>query len=170
MGADFDVMHYAEANRFQRMMRGAGATRPGSWLFIRALDHVDRPIFRMTRGRHTLTSLLTGLPVGVLITTGARSGQPRHNPLLVFPTRDGLVVMASNYGQTRHPSWYHNLKKRPQAELVMAGRRLKVEATELQGEERDRVWSEGLEVYPGWSTYERWTGGRRIPILLLRTV
>lgn len=169
-GPGFDVMRYARANRFQRMMRGTAATRPGSWLFIRVLDHVDRPIFRWTRGRHTLTSIVTGLPVGVLTTTGARSGQPRRSPLLVFPTSEGLVVVASNYGQARHPSWYHNLRAHPEAEMTIRGRRHRIRARQVEGEQRERIWREGLEIYPGWTTYERWTGGRRIPILLLEPV
>ena len=108
---------YAEANRFQRAMRRSGGTRAGSWLYIRVLHRIDQPVFRMTDGRHTFTSLLTGLPIGVLRTTGARSGQPRHSPLLIYPTAAGELVIASNYGQARHPDWYHNLVANPAATL-----------------------------------------------------
>jgi deazaflavin-dependent oxidoreductase (nitroreductase family) len=157
-------------NRFQRLMRSSGGTRAGSWVYIRALDHIDQPIFRATRGRHTLTSLLTGLPIGILKTTGARSGQPRHSPLLIYPTSAGQMVIASNYGQARHPAWYHNLMADPEAELVIEGARRRVRARQLEGEVRDRVWRESVQTYPGLKAYERWAEGRSIPILLLEPV
>lgn len=157
-------------NRFQRLMRSTGGTRVGSWIYIRALDHVDQPIFRLTRGRHTLTSLLTGLPIGVLTTTGARSGQPRHSPLLIYPTTAGQMVIASNYGQRRHPAWYHNLVANPDASLVLWGTEHRVRARQLESAERDRIWRESRETYPGLNAYERWAGDRRIPILLLEAV
>jgi deazaflavin-dependent oxidoreductase (nitroreductase family) len=157
-------------NRFQRLMRASGGTRAGSWIYIRALHRVDQPIFRATRGRHTLTSLLTGLPIGVLRTTGARSGQARHSPLLIYPTSAGQMVIASNYGQARHPAWYHNLMARPEGALVLQGREHRVTARLLQGESRERIWRESVQTYPGLAAYERWAGGRHIPILLLEPV
>jgi deazaflavin-dependent oxidoreductase (nitroreductase family) len=163
-------MHPAGPNRFQRLMRSSGGTRAGAWLYIRALHRVDQPIFRMTRGRHTLTSLLTGLPIGVLRTTGARSGWPRNSPLLIYPTSAGQMVIASNYGQARHPAWYHNVVANPQATLVLRGREHRVTARRLQGDTRDRIWHESVQTYPGLKAYERWAAGRDIPILVLERV
>jgi hypothetical protein len=36
-----------------------------------------------------VSSLISGLPVVFLTTTGARSGQPRTSPVLGFPTDEG---------------------------------------------------------------------------------
>lgn len=157
-------------NRFQRAMRGSGGTRVGSWVYIRALHRVDQPIFRMSGGRHTLTSLLTGLPIGVLTTTGARSGQPRRSPLLIYPTSAGPLLIASNYGQTRHPAWYHNLVAHPEATLTLRGTDRRVRARQLEGETRTQIWREALETYPGLRAYERWAEGRAIPLFLLEPV
>lgn len=154
-------------NAFQRAMRSSGGTRIGSWVYIRALHRVDQPVFRATGGRHTLTSLLTGLPIGVLRTTGARSGRPRNSPLLIYPTSAGQMVIASNYGQAQHPAWYHNLIAQPEATLVLGGRGQRVTARRLQGDTRERIWRESLKTYPGLKAYERWAGGRSIPIFLL---
>jgi deazaflavin-dependent oxidoreductase (nitroreductase family) len=155
------------ANRFQRLMRQTGGTRAGSWLYIRALHRVDQPIFRATRGRHTLTSLLTALPIGVLTTVGARSGQTRRSPLLIYPTSAGQLLIASNYGQAGHPAWYHNLMAQPVATLVLHGVAHRVKARQLEGEARERTWDEAVLTYPGLRAYERWAGGRRIPLFLL---
>jgi len=39
--------------------------------------------------------------------------------VLGLPTPDGLVVIASNYGQQRHPAWYYNLRANPAGEIAV---------------------------------------------------
>jgi deazaflavin-dependent oxidoreductase (nitroreductase family) len=161
---------FAEANALQRGLRRFASSGPGSWLFARVLHHVDRPVYRATRGRHTLTSLLAGLPIVVLTTTGARSGRTCSVPLLGLPTPDGIAVIASNYGQRHHPAWYYNLRSDPAAEIAVDGLRTRVRAVEVEGEQRARIWEQGLKIYPGWSTYERRAGDRRIAVFVLEPV
>ena len=160
-------MTYEQASAFQRLVRPFAASGPGSWIFARVLHHIDRPLHRLTRGRHTLASLLSGLPVVMLTTTGARSGMPRTVPVLGLPTPDGLVVIASNYGQQRHPAWYHNLLTRPTGQVTVQGATRPFRATAAEGEQRERIWQEGLRIYPGWSQYERRASHRRIAIFVL---
>jgi deazaflavin-dependent oxidoreductase (nitroreductase family) len=161
------VLTFDRANRFQRAIRRFAATGPGSWLAIRVMHRIDKPVFRWTRGKHTLTSLATGLPVVFLTTTGARSGQPRTSPVLGFPTGEGLVVIASNYGQAHHPAWYHNLRANPEGEAAVDGQALRFRAIQADGEQRERIWREGLRIYPGWATYERRAPERRIAVFVL---
>ncbi|MGH3086363.1 MAG: nitroreductase family deazaflavin-dependent oxidoreductase [Rubrobacteraceae bacterium] len=160
-------MRYKEANPFFRFMRGFAATAPVSWFFARALHHIDRPVFQLTKGRHTFASVVSGLPVVMLTTTGAKSGKRRALPLLGLPDGERIVVVASNYGQRHHPSWYHNLLAHPEATLSAGGKIRNVVAREVKGEERERLWRKGLEVYPGWVGYERRAGERRIPVMAL---
>lgn len=160
-------MIYREANPFYRFMRSFAAIRPVSWLFARTLHHIDRPVFRLTGGKHTFASLVTGLPVVMLTTTGAKSGKKRTLPLLGLPDGEKTVVIASNYGRLHHPSWYHNLRLHPEATLSVGGESRRVVAREVEGEERDRLWQRGLAVYPGWRGYGRRAGDRRIPVLAL---
>jgi deazaflavin-dependent oxidoreductase (nitroreductase family) len=103
----------------------------------------------------------------MLTTTGARSGASRSVPVLGFPTDDGLVVIASNFGQDTHPAWYYNLRANPDGEVEVAGVRRPFRAVEAEGEQRDRIWQQGLKVYPGWSTYERRASHRRIAVFIL---
>lgn len=161
---------YADANPLRRALRRVAASGPGSWLFARVLHHVDGPVYRLTGGRHTLASLLSGIPVVMLTTTGARSGQPRTVPVLGLPTSDGLVVIASNFGRHRHPAWYHNLRAHPEGEVSVDGVTRRFRAVEADGEQRERIWREGLRVYPGWSQYERRASHRRIAVLILQPV
>jgi deazaflavin-dependent oxidoreductase (nitroreductase family) len=161
------ALPYSDANAFQKFVRRFAASGPGSWLFARVLHHIDRPIYRLSGGRHTLASLVSGLPVVMLTTTGARSGVSRSVPVLGFPTDEGLVVIASNYGQEKHPAWYYNLRANPEGEVEVAGESRPFRAVEIEGEQRDRIWQEGLKVYPGWSTYERRASHRRIAVFIL---
>jgi deazaflavin-dependent oxidoreductase (nitroreductase family) len=160
---------YRRANPLRRLMRLSGAVRPISWLYARTLHHADRIVYRLTRGRATFVSLVTGLPIVMLTTTGARSGQRRTLPLVALPDGDRLVIIASNYGQARNPAWYHNLRANPRATITFEGVTREVVARELEGEEREREYQRGISIYPGWVQYrERTAERRRIPVIELR--
>ena len=162
-----ETRSFADANAIQRLLRRFAASGPGSWLFARILHHIDRPVYRLTGGRHTFAALVSGLPVVMLTTTGARSGLQRTVPVLGLPTSDGIAVIASNYGQAHDPAWYYNLRADPAGEIAVDGERRRFRAVEAQGDQRDRIWQQGLRVYPGWSQYERRASNRRIAIFVL---
>ena len=88
-------------------------------------------MYRASRGRATFTSWMTGLPIVMLTTTGAKSGRRRTLPVLGVPNDGNLVVIASNYGQDRNPAWYHNLRAHPRASITFQGERREVVAREL---------------------------------------
>lgn len=164
------MITYDEANAVQRALRRLVASRYGSLVAARVLHRLDGPVFRATRGRQSLSSLVSGLPVVFLTTTGARSGRPRTVPLLGLPTEDGLAVIASNFGQGHHPAWYHNLLAHPEGEVSVDGRRRRFRAVRVEGERRDRIWRQGLAYYPGWTQYERRADKRRIAVFVLEPV
>jgi len=161
---------YDQANLLQKVLRRFAASGPGSWLFARVLHRIDRPVHRLTHGRYTLASLLSGIPVVMLTTTGAKSGRPRTVPVLGIPTHETVAIIASNFGQHRHPAWYHNLRAHPEAEVVVDGVHRRVRAVEASGELRAEIWKDGLRVYPGFSQYERRASHRRISVFVLEPV
>lgn len=158
---------YDQANILQRVLRRVAASGPGSWLFARVLHHIDRPVHRLTRGRATFASLLAGMPVVMLTTTGAKTGEPRTVPVLGIPTGATVAIIASNYGQRRHPGWYHNLRAHPDAEVEIRGERRRVLAVEADDERRAQIWQQGLRIYPGFGQYERRAAHRRITVFVL---
>jgi deazaflavin-dependent oxidoreductase (nitroreductase family) len=158
---------WEESNALQRAVRRFAASGPGSWLFSRMLDRLDRLIFRVTKGRHMASSLLSALPVAMVTTRGARSGQARTVPLLAMPTDDGLAVIGSNYGKPKHPAWRHNLRANPDGEVEVEGRRWAFSAVELEDDRRERVWQEALRTYPGFSGYATRAAPRRISVFIL---
>lgn len=160
-------IEFDSANLVQRGLRRFASSDPGSWLFVRLAHRIDRPLYRWTDGKHTFASLISGIPVVMLTTTGARSGIRRTVPVLGLPSSEGLVVVASNFGQRRHPAWYHNLRKDPTGEVAIEGRSQAFRAVVATGDRRERIWREGLEVYPGWSQYEDRASNRRIAVFVL---
>jgi deazaflavin-dependent oxidoreductase (nitroreductase family) len=160
-------MRFSESNGRQRAIRRFASSGPGSWFFARVLHHVDKPVYRLSGERFTLTSLLAGLPMAMLTTTGAKSGEPRTVPVLGLPTPDGLAVISSNYGQRNHPAWYHNLRANPEGRVSVDDDARDFRAVEAEGERRERVWQEALDVYPGFATYEKRASHRRIAVWVL---
>lgn len=161
---------YEQASALQRGVRRFAASGPGSWIFARVAHHIDRPVFRLTGGQRTFATLISGLPIVMLTTTGARSGVPRTVPVLGLPTPDGLAVIASSYGRERHPAWYHNLRANPVGRVSVDGTERAFHATEAQGDVRERIWQEGLRIYPGFSQYERRASHRKIAVFVLNEV
>src|SRR5436305_9809121 len=160
---------YDRANILQRILRRFAASGPGSWLFARVLHRIDRPVHRLTRGRHTFSSLVSGMPVVMLTTTGAKTGNPRTVPVLGIPTDGTIAIIASNFGKYRHPAWYHNLQAHPQADVVIEGTHRRVRASEAEGDLRTRIWQEALRVYPGFGEYERRAAHRHISVFVLQS-
>ena len=159
--------NHTDSNVLRRAIRRSAGWKPLSLFYARTLHLLDRAVFRLTSGRVTFTSWLAGLPVAWLTTTGAKSGAKRTSPVVAIPAGDGrLVVIASNYGQERNPSWYHNLCKNPQVRIVFDGSDRTMLARELEGDERDHWYERGIDIYPGWVQY-RERAPRRIPVIEL---
>jgi len=161
------VRDFARANAWQRGIRRFAASGPGSWLFSRTLDHLDRVVFRATRGRHIASSLLSGLPIAMVTTKGARSGEPRTVPLVGLPTEDGLAIIGSRYGNAKHPAWRHNLRTHAGGEVEIEGSRWAFRAEEIEDERRERIWQQALESYPGYAVYAKRAAPRRISVFVL---
>ena len=158
---------YADANAGHRLVRRFGATRPGAWFFARTLDHLDKPVYRWSGGRTTVAAVLSGLPIVMLTTTGAKSGRQTTSPVLGFEDGDDVIVIGSNYGQAHHPAWVHNLRANPRAHLEIRGVAREVTAEEATGPERERHVELASAVYPGYRVYVKRAAPRRIAVIRL---
>src|SRR4026208_703435 len=78
-------------------MRRMAGWRPVSWLYARILSPIDPAVSRISGRRMTFVRLVSGLPVLLLTTTGARTGAKRTQPLLYLREGDALVVIGSNW-------------------------------------------------------------------------
>ncbi|MGB2919203.1 MAG: nitroreductase/quinone reductase family protein [Mycobacterium sp.] len=146
---------------------GKVAASPGGQWFLRHISpRVDPTLMRITRGR--LSSLGTW-PRSVLLShTGAKSGIERATPLIYFTDGDRVILVASNYGGTRHPAWYHNVMANPTVTLCGGGFEGRFVGEEVTGAERDRLWALAKQWNPGYNQYEASSGDRGIPLLALK--
>ena len=163
------MKRYDEAGAFPRLIRRTGGTRPMAWLYGHIQEPLDRFVYRRTSGRATLTSWLGDVEMTMLTTTGAKTGQERTHVVLGLPDGDRVIVVASNYGRQHHPNWYHNLIANPRASIEIRGVSREVIAHELDGAERERYYQRGIDLYPGFTLYQR-RAHRRIPVLVLEPV
>jgi deazaflavin-dependent oxidoreductase (nitroreductase family) len=161
------VTSYAEADRPRRLVRRLAATRGGSWVVARVGHRADRLVYRLSGSRTTLAGIVSGLPMVMLVTTGARSGRETRTPLLAVIEGDAVIVVGSNLGQPQHPAWIHNLRANPQARVEVQGRAREVRAEEIEGAERERYLALATEIYPGFPDYVRRAAPRRIAIMRL---
>lgn len=75
----------------------------------------------------------------LLTTTGAKSGEPRVAPLVVFRIDGRLLIVAGYGGANVNPAWVHNLRARPRAQVETATGSFDVVARELDSSEREAV-------------------------------
>jgi deazaflavin-dependent oxidoreductase (nitroreductase family) len=132
-----------------------------------AMDQFNRLFiaqFRANSGK--VTGQLTGAPMLLLNTIGARSGAARTTPLGYVRDGDAYVIMASKSGAPTNPAWYHNLLAHPTATIEIGDERFEVSHRLVEGEERDRIWERFVTQWPMQADYQRATS-RRIPMVVL---
>jgi len=135
---------------------------PGRWLTRRVAPRVDRRLLRWSRGR--LSSAVV-TPELLLIHTGAKTGRRRTTPLTYCTDDDRVIVVASNYGGSRHPLWYYNVLAQPRVTISAGGYTGTFVGQEVSGTERARLWDLATAFIPSYADYERLAGGRTIPVL-----
>jgi deazaflavin-dependent oxidoreductase (nitroreductase family) len=148
--------------RAKRIVAKVAFTPVGRWLLRNVLPHVDPLLVRLSHG---WISTVAVTPVVLLTHTGARSGTRRTTPLIYFTDRDRVILIASNYGSSRNPAWYHNVKANPEVTLRIRGFEAPFVGAEVTGAERDRLWALATGWLAGYEEYQRLAGRRQIPML-----
>jgi deazaflavin-dependent oxidoreductase (nitroreductase family) len=132
------------------------ASPAGTLAFRRIIAPLDR---RTGAG----VSRALRVPVGVLETTGARTGRPRRTALLYQHDGNAIVIVASNYGEPAPPAWLRNLTQHPHVRFDGRNYTARVAA----GAERDRRWRTAVDFYAGYAAYAGRT--RRMIALVILT-
>ena len=102
----------------------------------------------------------------LLHTVGAKSGQPRVNPVVTFADDDRLVIIASAAGASKSPAWYHNLVANPEVEVEYGTERFRAFATTAEEPERSELYAKMAADFPAFSEYAGKTE-RVIPVVTL---
>lgn len=139
-------------------MPGKSALSPTAW--------VREQTRRIIETGTTESVSISGHPVILLTTRGAKSGRLYKVPLMRVE-HDGVYgVVASGGGAPKHPAWYHNLKAEPHVELQDGTAVRGYRAREVTGQERAVWWKRALAVYPHYASCQEKTT-RPFPIFVL---
>ena len=155
---------------FHRFAQRMASTSAGAWFLSRAMHPLDRLTLKLSGGRFSAAEVVAGLPIVMIEMTGARSQLPRSVPLIYVQIEaepEKLALVATNWGQRRHPAWYFNLKAHPNVTCTLKGRRRAYKAHVASVDEYQWYWPAAVETYPGYDLYRRRISGREIPILIL---
>ena len=131
----------------------------------RLVTRVHPHVYRATGGRWFVGRNFGVLNV-IVTMTGRRSGRLREVPLYAFEDCARLVVIGSNAGSDREPAWVGNLRANPSASVRVGSVVRRVQAREVEGEERDRLWGLAAGGYPGYELY-RTMSDRHLPVIVL---
>lgn len=133
--------------------------------FIKAMSLANTWLFQATGGRLG-SRYWGGAPVGLLTTTGRRSGRPRTTPLIYLADGERIVVVASQGGFPRHPLWYENLVARPEVRFRTSERGGRYRARTASPAEKSAYWPKLCAIYRDYDDYQRRTD-REIPVVVL---
>ena len=114
----------------------------------------------------TQGTTLRGLPVILLITKGAKSGNIRKSPLMRVEHDGSYAVVASKGGAPENPVWYYNVVANPDVELQDGPSKWDMVAREVTGDEKKVWWDRAVAAYPDYAEYQKKTD-RPIPVFVL---
>ncbi len=106
------------------------------------------------------------VPLLLLTTRGAKSGQQRINPLTYLLDGGRLFIFAAKGGSPTNPDWYHNLVAHPQVIVEVGTEQFEATAVPVSGEKRDQIYARETQIHPGAADYEKKTT-RKIPVVEL---
>lgn len=132
-----------------------------TWLKIQSRIH--QFVYRLSGGK---IGSYFGAETLLLTTIGRKSGQSRTTPLYYVEDSQNWAVVASNAGSEKHPAWFLNLQASPSAKIQIREKQFDVKIQIAQQEERDRLWSQFVDIFAGYQTYQDETE-REMPIVIL---
>jgi deazaflavin-dependent oxidoreductase (nitroreductase family) len=120
--------------------------------------------FRRNEGK--VGGFFENITLLLLHTTGAKSGQPRLNPVATIVDGDRYVIAASKAGAPTNPAWYHNIVTNPEVTVELGTDKFEARAEVAPEPERTELYKRMAALYPGFAEYERKTD-RVIPVITL---
>lgn len=107
-----------------------------------------------------------GVQTLLLTTRGRKTGRLRRTALIYGRDGDRYLVVASNGGSKKHPSWYLNIADNPGVALQVGAERFAARALPATPEERARLWPRMASIWPEYDKYQAKTD-RDIPLVIL---
>lgn len=133
---------------------------------LRAMSAANRWVFQWSGGRLG-ARFLRGAPVGLLTTTGRKSGKHRTTPLIYLEDGARIVLVASQGGMPKHPLWYLNLAEHADVEFQLPRGPVRPYRARTANEvEKKDLWPRVCAIYRDYADYQTRTE-RQIPVVIL---
>jgi F420H(2)-dependent quinone reductase len=132
---------------------------------LRIFSKVHITVYRWTGGM--IGGRILGNRMLLLTTTGRKTGQPRTTPVAYLTDGDAMIIVGGAAGAAKHPDWWLNLQSRPEAQVQVGRRKMRVNATRALLEDQQRLWAR----YPAQHTlFDKMQKRmfREIPVVILR--
>ena len=134
---------------------------------IHDLNDWDRQIIETFRANGgNVGGQFADVPLLLLTTTGAKSGQQRIKPLAYLSEGGRIYVFAGNRGAPTNPAWYHNLVAHPDVTVELGTEKFEARAIVVDSAEGDRLGSIQLQKLPALGELQAKIT-RRVPVVLL---
>ena len=114
----------------------------------------------------TSGTTMRGMPVIIVTSRGARTGNLRKIPLMRVEHRGEYAAVASQGGAPKNPVWYFNLVADPRVEVQDGEIVQAMTAREVMGEEKATWWERCVAAFPDYADYQVRTE-RPIPVFVL---
>lgn len=108
----------------------------------------------------------SGVNTLLLTTRGRKSGKLRRTALIYGRDGDRYLVVASNGGAKKHPSWYLNLAENSEVEVQVGADKFTARAHTATAKEKPRLWRLMISIWPEYEGYQA-RSKRVIPIVVL---
>jgi deazaflavin-dependent oxidoreductase (nitroreductase family) len=102
----------------------------------------------------------------LLTTTGETSGTRSTAPMLLIPSDDGVLVVASNNAAPEPPHWFRNLVADPAVHVEEPDREYDAIAEVLDDATRETTWQRIILDYP-FLVEQQEQAGRPLPLVRL---
>ena len=109
---------------------------------------------------------IMGLPIVVITSRGAKSGNLRKNPVMRVEHDGVYAAVASKGGTPENPTWYHNFVEHPEVDLQDGAEKHTYRVRVAEGDERAEWWERAVKQYAPYAEYQEKTD-RQIPVFLL---
>ncbi|HJP40677.1 MAG TPA: nitroreductase family deazaflavin-dependent oxidoreductase [Dehalococcoidia bacterium] len=131
------------------------------------MKEINRQIiaeFRANAGK--LSGRFGKMPMLLLTTIGAKSGEARTMPLAYSTDGDRVVIIASQGGAPTNPAWYHNILLNPEVTVEVGPDKYQARASVVESPERERLFDQQAELIPVFQEYKKITA-RIVPVVVL---
>ena len=133
--------------------------------FLKLMSVANTWVFRASGGRLG-AKFKGGAPVGLLTTTGRKSGALRTTPLIYLADAERIVLVASQGGMPRNPLWYDNLAARSEVTFRTPKGERRYRAHTAAATEKAALWPKLVAIYRDYDDYQQRTD-REIPVVVL---